>query len=57
MSIVRVVEKENKLAVHCITWNIERAHKWIKETGSFYFPGKVFAIQVLKDKEWKDVED
>ena len=28
-----VVEKENPLAVHCVTWSKERAEAWIERYG------------------------
>lgn len=33
MSEWKVVEKDNKNAVHCLTWSKERAEYWIKTNG------------------------
>lgn len=29
----KVVETDNKLAVHCLTWSRERAQQWIDKMG------------------------
>lgn len=29
----KVIEKNNALAVHCITWSRERAQEWIEQYG------------------------
>ena len=29
----KVIEKDNALAVHCITWSRERAQEWIERYG------------------------
>ena len=29
----KVVEKNNPLAVHCITWSLERGQQWIEKYG------------------------
>jgi len=33
MNTVKVVEKNNPLAVHCLTWSYERAQQWIDRYG------------------------
>jgi hypothetical protein len=33
MDAWKVVEKENPLAVHCLTWSEERAEYWIDKNG------------------------
>lgn len=43
MSDYKVVEKKNKLAVHCITWSKSRAQQWIEKYGD----SKMFADKTL----------
>jgi len=39
----KVVEKNNPLAVHCITWSKERGEQWIKQYGD----SKMFTDKTL----------
>lgn len=41
----RVVEAENVLAVHALTWSEARAVAWCENTGAKHFPGVRFAVQ------------
>lgn len=41
----RVVEENDPLAVHCVTWDRDRAEYWIGTTGRFFFPGRSFSVQ------------
>ena len=32
-NMIKVVEKDNPHAVHCVTWSVERAQQWVDRTG------------------------
>lgn len=40
----KVIEKNNALAVHCITWSRERAQEWIERYGD----SGIFADKTLR---------
>jgi len=52
----KVVEKQNHLAVHCITWSEERGLEWIEKYGdSKMFTDKTLtkdSFEVIK-AEWR----
>lgn len=43
MSEYKVIEKNNPLAVHCITWSEERGYQWIERYGD----SKMFTDKTL----------
>lgn len=53
MSNFKVVEKDNKLAVHCHTWSKERAEQWIERYGD----SKMFTDKTLTKQSFIVVED
>ncbi len=48
----QVIEKDNPLAVHCITWSIERGSKWIARYGD----SKMFMDKTLTKESFVVVE-
>lgn len=48
----KVVEKNNALAVHCITWSRERAQEWIERYGD----SGIFADKTLRRDSFCIVE-
>lgn len=53
----RVVEKDNPLAVHCLTWSAERCRFWIEGNGKQYFPDTEFKAQGMCNGThlWEDI--
>lgn len=52
MSNFKVVEKNNTLAVHCLTWSKERAEHWIERYGD----SKMFMDKTLTKESFVVVE-
>lgn len=60
MSNYRVVEKNNPLAVHCLTWSYERGLYWIESVNLDIMMDKTltresFMIQKKTNGEWVNV--
>lgn len=53
MSNFKVVEKDNKLAVHCHTWSKERAEQWIERYGD----SKMFTDKTLTKQSFIVIEE
>lgn len=45
----QVIEKTNPLAVHCITWSLERGEQWIERYGD----SKMFMDKTLTKSSFK----
>jgi len=53
MSSHKVVEKDNHLAVHCLTWSEERGLKWIEKYGD----SKMFTDKTLTKKSFEVIKN
>ena len=47
----KVVEKKNHLAVHCLTWSLERGKQWIERYGD----SKIFTDKTLTKESFEVV--
>lgn len=49
----KVIEKDNPLAVHCITWSKERGEQWIERYGN----SKMFMDKTLTKDSFTVIKD
>lgn len=56
MARFKVVEKDNHLAVHCVTWSRERGELWIRNIKDNWNP-RLFTDSSLTPDSFEVIED